>query len=127
METRRTHLKVKIKSLAAEAKIIRSEEQKHSDKKKDGEWTGDRSSLYLHRIGIVRSVARHALLAYGFLRGMDYTKLERNAKVAPDWADVRTQVKLFGIQKRADESHSEFEARKNAELAAFDAWVPAES
>lgn len=84
MFTRVTHLKIKLKSLAAEAKIIRSEEQKHSDRTREGEWTGTRLSLYRHRILVVRTVARHALLAYGFLRGLDYSRLERNAKVAPD-------------------------------------------
>lgn len=125
MLTRISHLKIKLKSLAAESKIIRSEEKKHYDTTKAGAWTGARSSLYLHRIGIVRSTARVALLAYGFLRGIDYAKLERNTKVAPPWAEVREHVQRFGVKRQPDESAEMFKARKNGELAHFDMWSAA--
>jgi len=56
-------LKVKIKSLAAEAAIIRKEERK---------LTGvSRWHLQDHRKGIVRGVARQSLIAYQHIRGRD--------------------------------------------------------
>lgn len=67
----KTYLKIKIKSLAEEARIIRHEEKK---------WYGPsetRTGLYLHRVRDVRSEARAALLAYGFLRGRPYAALEK--------------------------------------------------
>jgi hypothetical protein len=72
------HLKIKIKSLAAESRIIRREEKRHP-----GE-SYNRTSLYLHRIGIVRSEARAALLAYGYLRGKRYAQLEAKCHTPPD-------------------------------------------
>jgi len=85
---RREQLRVKIKSLAEEAKIIRKEE---------GKTFGQlREELYLHRIGIVRNEARHAHLAYGFIRGRTYEQMEANAKSAPDWDHVKRLVKKYG-------------------------------
>jgi hypothetical protein len=74
----RTYLKIKIKSLAAEARIIRREELRFP-----GQHT-TRTGLYLHRINAVRTEARAALLAYGFLRGRSYAALEAKCHIAPD-------------------------------------------
>ena len=63
----RLYLKVKIKSLAEESKIIRREEKKNPTFK---------IHLADHRKGIVRTEARASMLAYGFLRGVPYKKIE---------------------------------------------------
>jgi len=72
MRDSRIYLKVKIKSLAAEARIIRHEEAKARKWKN----TALRVGLAGHRRGIVRSAARHTHLAYGFLRGRPYKAME---------------------------------------------------
>ena len=74
-------MRVKIKSLAAEAVIIRHEEKKAEIggelawKKPDC-----RESLHLHRVGVVRTEARASLLLYAHLRGVPYRSVEPNAK-----------------------------------------------
>ena len=82
-------LKVKVKSLAAEAKIIRLEE--HRAKTPDA-----RASLHNHRVGVVRSATRHTLLAYGYLRGRSYRQLEASCKRTPDWSVVEKMVQKYG-------------------------------
>lgn len=94
IKDRREQLRVKIMSLAEEARIIRKEERKFS-------WPGVdhnplREELYLHRIGTVRSEARSAVLAYGFIRGLTYEKMEPNPWTGPDWSRVKTLVKKYG-------------------------------
>jgi len=69
MKDRRTHLKIKIKTLTAEAAIIRFEAAKT---KGDEKWI-----LNDHRTGIVRDAARRNLLAYAMLRGKSYAKMEQ--------------------------------------------------
>lgn len=100
---RRVQLKIKIKSLAAEARIIRLEElrgkaiplpEEHlrpPDKEDGGThpWRTQRRpgrryhfpasvrhNLYLHRISVVRPEARLSGLAYGFIRGKTYDQIE---------------------------------------------------
>lgn len=68
MKDRRLHLKIKIKTLAAEAEIIRFEA------KKVKEW--DKWCLNDHRTDIVRKAARRNLLAYAMMRGKPYSKVE---------------------------------------------------
>ncbi len=110
-------LKVKIKSLAAEARIIRLEEKRASKRRYikpsvsiSRVWTyhGDndlRESLHRHRIDVVRVEARHSLLAYAFLRGVPYAAVERRPKIGcqkfsqwvpPNWAKVEAMVIKFG-------------------------------
>lgn len=74
--TRVPHLKIKVVSLAAEARLIRAEERKRKDRNSKGEWTGVRFSLHQHRTREVRQAARHAQLAYAFLRGIPYARVE---------------------------------------------------
>lgn len=81
------YLKIKIKSLAAEAQIIRHEEKKY--------WGGSalRTGLHLHRVHEVRSECRSAGLAYGFLRGKhSYTAIEASTHTKPDWKRVEALV-----------------------------------
>lgn len=73
---RREMLKVKVKSLAAEARIIRREEMKAR---------GDlRCELCHHRRGAVRLSSREAGIAYGYIRGLTLEQMERNANT-PGW------------------------------------------
>jgi hypothetical protein len=94
-----TKLKVKAKSLAAEARIIRKEEYKklrhlkvcqyeHQDYDK-GWWRWHRETqdaniafwtLQNHRRGIVRAEARATNIARAFLRGVPYDRVEPNAR-----------------------------------------------
>lgn len=78
----KSRLKIKIKSLAAESRIIRHEERK---------WPGPsttRNSLYLHRVYDVRREQRHSLLAYGFLRNKPYDCIEQPDSREINWANV---------------------------------------
>lgn len=71
---RTLELKVKIKSLAEEAKIIRTEEKKLPGP------SAKRMELHEHRVGKVRHCARYALLAYGYLRGKPYRIIEAKCR-----------------------------------------------
>lgn len=92
----KTYLKIKIKSLAAESRIIRQEEKK---------WRGGhpmRISLWEHRIKIVRAEARASLLAYGFLRGRKIWTIETSGKLPPAiWARARQIAVRFSSEKEA--------------------------
>jgi hypothetical protein len=101
------HLKIKIQSLAAEARIIRSEEKQQKRRRRwcaahtpekyseanDAFW-----SLRKHRHGVVGTEARVSLLAYGFLRGVAYATMEAsvNHKNHPDFGRVENLATRFG-------------------------------
>lgn len=81
-------LKVKIKSLSAEAQIIRKEELRSR---------GDlRNALRAHRVWDVRSESRATLVAYNFLRGKSLAQTEPKALSEPNWTRVETMVKKYG-------------------------------
>lgn len=101
-ENHRYFLKVKIKSLAEEARIIRFEEKK-------ARRTALLNELYLHRIIDVREECRAALLAYGYLRGKPLCKIEpRRDKYTADHIDRRAHqiVKKFGTKAAYDNFNS---------------------
>ena len=129
------YIKVKILSLAAEAKIIRKQEQK-------ARAHGNRSlriGLADHRRGIVRHEARHAQLAYGFLRGRAYKQMEAKCHpgCGPDFnkvknsinkyicarRDMGTEVDEYGYTVTKWEPKEECIARRAQILADFDKWV----
>lgn len=85
------HLRVKIKSLAAEAKIIRDEERRAKASKQ----TTLVNSLSNHRRGIVRRESRHSQLAYGFMRNRKLAAIESRCSARPDWEAVRKMVERF--------------------------------
>ena len=85
---RREMLRVKVKSLAAESRIIRQEE-KHSRGLL-------RDELHLHRVGIVRSESRSACLALGFIKGRTYEQMEKDPGTKPNWAKVNQLLKKYG-------------------------------
>lgn len=82
-------LKVKLKTLAEESRIIRKEEFKAYDDML-------RNELVSHRRGVVRPEARATHVAYGFLRGRDYERIEGGAYTAPDWTKIERMVKQYG-------------------------------
>lgn len=94
----RIYLKIKICSLAEEAKIIRRHERRLKAKPRaPGElppaaWWG----LNSHRRFDVRTEQRAALLAYGFLRGRRYRQIEAKCHEPPDWKRVCQLVDKFG-------------------------------
>ena len=95
---RRIHLKIKIVSLSAEARLIRKEERR---------WPGEsehRTTLYLHRTRDVRREGRSALIAYGFLRGRAYRQIEpsnRGDRPGPHWSRVVDLVAKYGERTRS--------------------------
>lgn len=104
------YLKIKIMSLAAEAKIIRKEEQR---------WYGAselRTSLRSHRVHDVRSEARVALLAYGYLRGRAYATLESRPLSAPSWERVAGLVKKYGSVTKVEKKELEAWAQGDTAL-----------
>lgn len=81
-------LKIKIKSLAAEASIIRKDERR---------LTGDdRTSLHNHRVIEVRREARAALLAYAYMRGKPYRDIEQSCYQRPNLKRVTQIIQRFG-------------------------------
>lgn len=81
-------LRVKSKSLAEEARIIRKEEQRTHGIM--------RNRLQEHRRGIVRLEARATGLAYGFIRGHSWEQMEPKSINPPNWKRVREMIKKYG-------------------------------
>ena len=96
MNERLIHLKVKVKTLAAESRIIRKEARKTSGMVK---W-----AMNDHRKGIVRRHSRTNLLAYGFLRGLPYEAMESKCKEKPNFEEVSKVMKRFGGDEKEIES-----------------------
>ena len=82
-------LKVKVKSLAEEARIIRREERRARD-------PDLKLELATHRRNTVRREARHSLLALGYLRGRAYRAMERTCHQGPGWEEVERMVRRYG-------------------------------
>jgi hypothetical protein len=93
---RRRFLKIKLKSLAEESKIIRKEEGRTRNKEL-------RDALHNHRVIDVRSEARHTLIAYGFMRGRTFAAVEPTSKRHVDWKKVEWMVKKYGNLKGFNE------------------------
>jgi hypothetical protein len=86
--------RVKIKSLAEEAKIIRAEERRHPG----GSWI--RGSLRDHRTRVVRNEQRATLIAYAFVRRMPLGEVERHSRRPVDVGSVaRIVASLAGTAK----------------------------
>ncbi len=110
----RLFLKVKLKSLAAESRIIRGLERKEMV---------FRNVLWSHRTGVVRDEARATLLAYGFIRGRSYAQMEGGTKAKPDWKKVEAMVKKYGaIHKWENATYQERLKVDNDMLARFQTW-----
>lgn len=76
----RAKLRVKIKSLAAESRIIRREA--HRYRGEDNEFV--RGQLHSHRVCVVRFESRATQWAYAYLRGVPYKVIEPDAKLQKD-------------------------------------------
>lgn len=99
---RNPFLRVKLKSLAEEARIIRLEERRAN-----GHRNFDlQQNLREHRIRIVRREARATLLAYQYLRGLPFASCESKAPTLDnpiDWASVQRMLKRYGGYKLSEE------------------------
>lgn len=83
-----THcLRVNIKSLAAEAKIIRREERRAGP--------SYRICLSAHRKGRLREESRVAQLALAFLRGRPYREVEFKAAATPKPSAISNKLKKY--------------------------------
>lgn len=92
---RNTFLRVKLKSLASEAKIIHQEEKKANSFKA----YSLQNELSEHRKGIVRRESRATILAYQYLRGLPYSVCENpnpNKDNPVDWDSVQRMIKKYG-------------------------------
>jgi hypothetical protein len=88
----RAGLKVKIKSLAEEARMIRGMERATRSEKM-------RLSLHDLRVGRVRQAARETQLAYAFIRGKAYREVERSPRLCYDainWQRVAVMAYAHG-------------------------------
>jgi hypothetical protein len=118
MKTRVRMLKVKIKSLAEEARIIRLEEARSEP------GSQQQIELHAHRVHDVRREQRASLLAYAFLRGVPLAAVE--AKADPDepewlrearWKRVGQLVEKFGTVDRT--------AARNEQVVQLGQWITA--
>jgi hypothetical protein len=103
--TNALYLKVKIKSLAEEARIIRKEEMKHCNR-------FHREGLINHRTHEVRDEARNSQVAYAIVRGKDLKTVEPNARTSPNWSRVKTMVDRYGVNRYRCETTDEYHAAK---------------
>lgn len=95
----RAKFRVKIKSLAEEARIIRLEEKRCVGVSRDS----DRGCLTDHRKRIVRNERRAALLAYAFVRGVPYQVIENaGSKPVDKKAVLRILVSLAWRNQQSD-------------------------
>ena len=121
--SRIVHLKIKIKSLAAEARIIRAEERKAKAQRRTAVatlaceeatvWFAKAEarlaratetfwSLRHHRTSAVRNEARISQLAYGFLRSTSYSEIEQKTDDPPDFDAVKKMADRFDMLTRSD-------------------------
>jgi hypothetical protein len=80
-------LRVNVKSLAAEAKIIRQEAWRCGP--------AYEAELTMHRRGRLREESRYAQLALAFVRGVPYLAVERNAKEKPVYDKLFDKIRGF--------------------------------
>lgn len=124
---RRVYLKVKIKSLAEEARIIKHEERKRKvprlsrkdrrirdvalrnemrasrELRRSRDWyprsAAELHELHLHRINVVRKELRLSNIAYGFIRGLELSQVDSGARLtSSDWKRVGMMVEKYGAQ-----------------------------
>lgn len=102
-------LKVKVASLAAEAKIIRRIERRlKKAKARKPELTLDFQSLQQHRREHVRWHARHTHLAYGFIRGLSYKAMEQKCRVQPSMKAIMDMITKYGGPITTERMHAWF-------------------
>lgn len=121
MRTKFHYLKIKIKSLAAEARMIRQEEQKVKRFYRNAktiehhrEHTATFWGLRCHRKFDVRREARAAQLAYAYLRGIPLKTVE---------SKVHDQCKQLSVLRRARDIAEKYGYGFDKEK--FEAWSEA--
>lgn len=95
LQDRREMLRVKVKSLAAEARLIRREELRTHGALRD--------ELRQHRVGTVRRAARDALLAYGFARGCTLARMEPYHRQPGNREEVARMLLRYGGRRLTEE------------------------
>lgn len=85
---RREMLRIKLFSLATEARRIRREELRT--------FGGLREELRDHRIKVVRTEARATVLALAIIRAKAYRDIEERADVPPNWEKVEAMLVKYG-------------------------------
>lgn len=118
-----TYLKIKIKSLADEARTIRKEElrlrglMRDNPAQRTAQNSGTREGLYLHRVKAVRDASRASLLAYAFLRGKPYAVVENNKTGNwPPLAEVRRLASKYGGTELKPDAIKEWWLKKDQTL-----------
>lgn len=90
-------LRIKILSLAEEARHIRRWEKRLWKAARHHPQAGETAqSLYRHRMDEVGSEARNTLLAFGYLRGRAYKSMEPRRYSNPSWASIKAMVEKYG-------------------------------
>lgn len=117
MLTKKFALKVKIKSLAAETKIIKKAIRQTKD-------VAIKSELRGHHVHVVRREARHSQLAYAFLRGREYCQVESKCTDHPDFKKVEDLVIRFGQSWHylTSGSWTSWDIRRAEQAHLFAAW-----
>jgi len=124
----KTYLKVKLKYLAEESRIIKDEKERWLRKAAIGRQKAletDRKNparawmfqaLHEHRVKVLRPEARDSNLAYGFLRGHPYSRIESLRYTDPNWENVYEIITRFHSYryKTNVELNERFEEWKNA-------------
>jgi hypothetical protein len=116
MDSRIIHLKVKVKSLAAEARIIRAEERKAEPVLQ--------GTLHFHRIGPLKATSRETQLAYGCLRGVPYAKMESSTFTEPDWDSIKAMAQRFCWVYNSASPRETWKKKEAAEVA-IEEWLVA--
>lgn len=131
-----TYLKVKIRSLQEEAKIIKHEESRHKhytsveilDSRTNTakniakrrpihpDSVGLVNGLATHRKQVVRSEQRCTLIAYGFLRGRTFAQIESSATSEPNWSRVEKMITRYAFSKREEFAQFVKDAKAHVEV-----------
>jgi len=98
-------LRVKIKSLTEETKIIRHEDRvakwhAHAARNRAKQEMAEKHelhnfNLHHHRIVDIREEARASHLAYGFLRGKSYREMEHFSYTQPNWYKIEKMISKY--------------------------------
>ena len=96
-------LKIKVTSLAAEIKLIRENERRLKRMAREAtnpeyaaQFRKSFWSLRDHSETICEPIAREAQLAYGFLRGIPYSKMEKKRYTDPRWDQIERSIVKHG-------------------------------
>lgn len=113
-------LKIKLKTLAEEARIIRKEEQKM----RGHIWGPKAEKYHRHRIDVVRTEARATHLAYGFLRNRTYGQVESGSHKTVPYERVAKLVSRYGGLQYRDVTAETIKAWVKASMPGGDAAPP---